>query len=654
MNSLIRKKSISLYFLLIAVGFTAVAFGLPVNPELTNGDFETGDLSGWMVGGSTVSIDNSTASPMAKVDSAPVPSNFAYIDQLFRMKKDKMVELDFFFSMSADSTETGAIGPYFERIGLNINIVETAPFENKLIGIVLIDYTSAGGLRGHMQVNDSVEGTVESGSFDPISPEPTTAGPLSLSPAEGGFHVSMNFSADLIPWLPDEFTARVTIRNEDHDSGQDFTILVDNVRTFSPQAIIYVDADAIGANDGSSWADAYWSLQDALAAAQGGDEIRVAQGIYKPDEDTANPGGTGDQTATFQLINDVAIKGGYTGFGEPDPNARDTEVYQTILSGDLNADDVDVNNVGDLLNEQTRGENSYHVVTGSEHTILDGFTITAGNADGPGTGGYNLGGGMRNNHCFNMILRNCVFLANSALHGGGMVNNPASPTLTNCTFIENLSRSSGAGIYNTLSSSPRLLGCKFIGNEANMDGGGMFSIAGTTPHLTNCIFSGNSASRRGGGISNFNGSEVTITNCTFSSNSADGGGAIASKKNSSFTLTNCILWGNTAADGLQVALYDNSSVAINYCDLQGGLPGIYGDPTSLVAWGLGNTSADPLFVDAANADYHLQPGSPCINAGDNSAIPPSVVVDLDGNPRIINGIVDMGAYEVGMAPVLVK
>lgn len=246
MSSLIRKKFVGLYFLLIAVGFTAVAFGLTVNPELFNGDFETGNLLGWFVGAygnSSVSIVTSAAGSMAKIDSGTghwkTTGNFAFLDQLFRMQKNNVVELDFFFSMSAESAETGAIGPQFERIEVDINIVETEPFSNKLISAVLIDYTSAAGLTGHMQVNDKVGDTVESSSFDPISPEPTTVGPLSLTPAGDGFHVSMNFSTALISWLPDEFTARVTIRNEDHDSGQDFTVLVDNVRTFSiiPEAI---------------------------------------------------------------------------------------------------------------------------------------------------------------------------------------------------------------------------------------------------------------------------------------------------------------------------------------------------------------------------------------------------------------------------------
>ncbi|MFB0524696.1 MAG: hypothetical protein ACETVZ_04100 [Phycisphaerae bacterium] len=400
---------------------------------------------------------------------------------------------------------------------------------------------------------------------------------------------------------------------------------------------IYVDDDATGANDGSSWADAYWCLQDALAAGQGGDEIRVAQGTYKPDQRVMmgrwlQVRSSGDRTEKFQLIiNGLSLKGGYAGFGEPDPNERDIAKYETILSGDLNDNDGP--------NFTNNGDNSYHVVTGSSgYAILDGFTITAGNANGQGTGSYNLGGGMYNDGSFNLRLRNCVFLANSALHGGGIFNDSGSRT--------------------------KLFDCKFISNEANLDGGGMASIALTAPHLTNCIFSRNSAFRMGGGIFNLAGSEATITNCTFSSNSAGTGGAIANSKSSSSTLTNCILWGNTttaktargktATSGLQITLSDYSSVAINYCDLQGDLPGIDVDPTSLVTWGLGNTNADPLFADPENADYHLksQAGrwspvseswvqddvtSPCIDAGD-----PAFPVDDEPEP---NGQrINMGAF----------
>ena len=139
-------------------------------------------------------------------------------------------------------------------------------------------------------------------------------------------------------------------------------VLIDNLVVVCPatgQPTLFVDADASGANDGTSWANAFNHLRNAVAAAMCGgvDEIRVAEGIYTPDSSSADPKGSGDRTATFQLISGVAIYGGYAGFGAPDPNARDIERYETILSGDINDSG-----------------------TGAT-AVLDGFTITAGNAN---------------------------------------------------------------------------------------------------------------------------------------------------------------------------------------------------------------------------------------------------------------------------------
>lgn len=146
--------------------------------------------------------------------------------------------------------------------------------------------------------------------------------------------------------------------------------------------IIYVDDDANGLNDGSSWANAYNFLQDALSYTRSDpnvNEIRVAQGIYKPDANSADPNGSGDRYATFELINGVSLIGGYAGLGEPDPNIRDIQLYETILSGDLNGDDEPnfVNNV----------ENSYnvcHIGWTNGTTVLDGFTVVSGDANNPG------------------------------------------------------------------------------------------------------------------------------------------------------------------------------------------------------------------------------------------------------------------------------
>jgi len=385
--------------------------------------------------------------------------------------------------------------------------------------------------------------------------------------------------------------------------------------------IIYVDDDSPGANDGSSWADAYNDLQDALAFAYSGDEIRVAQGIYTP----APPGlpdppwppdppgptvppvpptgpapppplmslagdvqiqvTSANRAVTFQLKHGVIIKGGYAGAGEPDPNARDIELYETILSGDLSGNDVYVNDPRDLLDEPTRQENSYHVVTGGgtdDTAVLDGFTITAGNANGSWSGSQrggamwcwqgkptvkncviqansakDLGGGLA--ECGR--VENCLITQNSAGHGGGLFS---CRPVRNCVVTHNSAEIKGGGLCNCGSIAGCIINNNFagwsggglettwpihdctvngnyagfngggisvcrgkitnsliMGNRAGISGGGVFSCS----TLTNCIFSGNRADEDGGGM--FNRGTSILTNCTFSGNSAgDKGGGI--------------------------------------------------------------------------------------------------------------------------------
>jgi hypothetical protein len=508
--------------------------------------------------------------------------------------------------------------------------------------------------------------------------------------------------------------------------------------------IRYVDADATGDNDGSSWEDAFNYLKDALSAARLGDEIWVAQGIYKPDQDTDNPTGTGDRQATFQLKFGVSLKGGYAGCGEPDPDERDIETYETILSGDLNADDADADDPCDLLNEPIRSENSYHVVTttgADETTVLDGFTITAGNANGPnfderggggmfnsghdntcnpkvvrctfvGNSGVEFGGAMFNyghgdgesnpiltdctfignaagqtggaicNWSAHPVVTNCAFTSNFALGGGAMDNAGSSPVLANCTFTDNSatyaggamnnweqadpsladcifignSADRGGAMNNDIASSATLTGCTFIGNKANGDGGGMCNGYPSNSTLTNCLFSGNSAGDRGGAMYNDRNSDPILTNCTLSRNSAQStGGGVCNHFDTSPTLTNCILWGNDDSGGVdESAQISGGTVAVTYSCIQG-LDTFTGNK---------NIPDDPLFRDDDGPDnivgtsddnLRLMEDSPCIDSGDNAAVPAEAKADLAGHRRIIDGdcndtdIVDMGAYEFNYA-----
>ncbi|MHC4314781.1 MAG: right-handed parallel beta-helix repeat-containing protein, partial [Planctomycetota bacterium] len=364
----------------------------------------------------------------------------------------------------------------------------------------------------------------------------------------------------------------------------------------------HVDADAWGANTGRNWFDAFNLLQDALAVAAPGDKIKVAGGTYKPDQGGGQT--PGDRTATFNLIDEVVIEGAYGGFGEADPDARDIEAYESILSGDLQGNDGP--------NFTNNADNSHHVVRAlisGGGAVLDGFTVTAGNAVGSPPAGQ----------------------------GGGIYIVTGSPVLVKCTFIGNKAgRGGGASNSNYGSDDPSFISCKFIGNSAGV-GGGMESQGGE-PSLTNCVFSGNVSTGSGGGLLNMGESDATMTNCTLSGNSAvNGGGIFNTTVTASVEVLNCILWDNSDSGGsdesaqIHIAM---GTVSVDYTCIQG-LSGGLG--------GTGNIGGDPSFVDADGADdvvgtedddVHLSEGSPCIDTGH----PAVQYEDIDGSRN------DMGAY----------
>ena len=384
------------------------------------------------------------------------------------------------------------------------------------------------------------------------------------------------------------------------------------------QTIIYVDANVSGgANDGSSWTNAFQYLQDAFDEANANTlinyEIRVALGVYYTDEDKNGDHSNDDRTESFKTyFNNIKLYGGYpTGGG-----IRDSENNVTILSGDIDGNDE--NTDGNYIAEDSNdiiGNNSYHVMvvdgTGSnnitEATVIDGFVLTAGKADSEGNscgGGMRCDGGLSGNECSPMVknstfsgnkadyggamlnfggddgicnptITNVIFTGNRAIEWGGAISNSgatgnSSPTITNCNFNSNTARSGGA-INNYGSwgnSSPTITNCTFTSNWADLGGSGNGGaienrgrLGNCSPTLSYCSFLDNRASF-GGAIMNFLCSSGPVfNNCTFRENHANSGGAMHNDGTGNIcnpSLTNCLFSGNWS-NGSGGAMYNNGS-----------------------------------------------------------------------------------------------
>jgi hypothetical protein len=436
-----------------------------------------------------------------------------------------------------------------------------------------------------------------------------------------------------------------------------------------------------------------------------GATLRVAQGTYVPTIRTAP---AYPRTESFQIKDGLAIYGGYAGAGDPDPDRRDPNLYPSILSGDINGDD---NSGGD------NSENAYHVVysyINNASTILDGFTITGGNANS--TAKNDRGGGVFTLSSLANI-RNCTFTQNYARYGGAMCNQGEGPKISNCTFYENYCYASGGGAIFNNSSEAVISDCLFYNNSAGSSGGAVYNIVpysnSLAPIITDCSFISNNAIV-GAAIVNKgdHGPPPTIANCLIKGNIANLNGSAIYNYNISAIINNCVIVGNTTALGAG-AIYNyspytmgqqpsepvitNCTVAYNTSAVGGTIMNTYtsrgyrSTVINSIFWGNtgsystteaqqvgygtvasysciegldaltgnGNIGSDPMFVDAENDDLRLLSGSSCIDAGDNTVVDTNSI-DLDGNQRIIDGdgdgeaIVDMGAYEhfsVNTAPV---
>jgi hypothetical protein len=334
------------------------------------------------------------------------------------------------------------------------------------------------------------------------------------------------------------------------------------------------------------------TIQDGINAATNGDTVLVGPGTYV---ENINFNGKDIVVGSLMLTTGDA-----------------SYIDQTVIDGNQN---------GSVVTFES-GEDST--------AILNGFTITNG------SGTWIHGGGifLDDNSCpilINLIVTgNVAYAANGA---GICCLNNSDCRIENVIVTGNDGLGSGQYNYNP--------------NGTNDGTGGVY-LGNSSPTLRNVVIANNTGLLAGGMFCNSN-SNPALINVTIAGNTALPQGyynetaEIITWGNSNPVLTNTIIWNDSLAE---IILRDNA-ITISYSDVQGGLNGIVTHDDATVNWLDGNIDSEPMFVDPINMDYRLQGGSPCIDAGDNSVIPRSRfgVTDLDGNPRIANGTVDMGAYE---------
>lgn len=448
--------------------------------------------------------------------------------------------------------------------------------------------------------------------------------------------------------------------------------LVSEVYPCSP-AVLYVKQG--GSGDGSSWTSASGDLQKMIDIAAPGSAVYVAKGTYKPayiGGDIDHPA-VADRNNFFLLSKRVRLLGGF-----PDNNNnaglndRNPEAYPTILSGDFNGND-------DVNIPSTFAENSYHVLATVDTrepaaiSLIDGFTISGGNANG--TGGIsvrgipitnNLGGGWFNaGGVFNVAnlkilnntagngggwynlsgscyLTNVEIKDNKAVNGGGWYNVASNPVLYKCVIEGNTATGGageGGGWYN-YNDSPSVFNSKVI-NNSGIRGGGIYCRTGY-PLVFGSLLAGNNATVEGGALYQYSGI-LTFQNLTIADNSAaqNGGGIYSRGIANSLTINNSLIWGNEAVTGAQIHLTNTNIMVLNYGIVQDRTP----DPVNFVF------NLNPEFVSPDTQNYRLSACSPAVNKGNNILIAGlNNALDLDALPRFFNSQVDLGAYEFQQIP----
>ncbi len=428
------------------------------------------------------------------------------------------------------------------------------------------------------------------------------------------------------------------------------TLLTTIAVSSSYAATIYVDLNATGANDGSSWTNAFIDLQDAIALSVFGDEIWVAQGTYKPTTGTS-------QNTSFSIKNGTKVYGGFSG-SETMLNERDIQTNVTVLSGEIGSGSASDNT---------------HVVAYfnnvANQTRLDGFTITAAYHNGVSA----YGGGAKV-VASSPVIANCNFFGNYAEDGGGAIDHSVSGILTleGCVFDGNVGNTYGGGALRLYSGTVNISNCYFKSNQSNTYGGAIYTYSSIVT-ISNSVFAGNISQTSGSAIrigdagtvhlsnslivGNYTNTTGTITsstfsntgahtikNCTIAHNKNDNSSGSSTNSaialNDEATVTNSIIYGNISTNQvLSTGLNFSYNITQTSTNNATGSNVLLTDPQFVMP---GVATSAPF--DTVGLNYQLGILSEGIDNGLNTNS--TGATDLAGNPRIHNSTVDRGAYEL--------
>jgi len=481
------------------------------------------------------------------------------------------------------------------------------------------------------------------------------------------------------------------------------------VRPSWAQVIVYVAADAPSGGDGTSWRSAFRYLRDGLQQqlVHGSTpvEVRVARGLYRPDQSDLGLATPGSKNSLFRLWSRVSVLGGFAGPGSADPDERDPSLHLTTLTG--------------VLTTGVKCHQVIRAIGASQPILLDGVHVIDGHAASSSffEGNYqDRGGGIFMRDLATITIRNCVFRQNKATNVGGAVwSQTTTVDFIDCIIDGNevvSSGNAGGGLHIVFSSKATFLRCAIRNNKLktgpNTGGGAMFIGGNPSTHgpvestvifdeceishnsggtggailnngiltVRNTLFSGNVAtipayshSGYGGAIASLG--QTQLENCTFVGNDAPlAGGALMVARNSGNTklasvtsVSNCVLWGNASAAEVEASQVVQlaGTLTIQHSCVEG---------WSGALGGVANFGSDPLFADpigddgkpwSGDEELRLAAGSPCIDAGHNDLLGGSSLFDLAGAKRRVNDpctldcplvaqcgvppVVDVGAFE---------